>query len=113
MSWNSMGNHERDHDKAVEREAAASMADPCKPLEEEIETLEEQVQYVDATKSVRDPLYSQFVQAMTAKFPRPSSQTPLTPDELKRKAETASEIIEGLLKEESSQKKIMKSRSAK
>jgi hypothetical protein len=43
MSWNSMGNHERDHDKAVEREAAASTADPCKPLEEEIETLEEQV----------------------------------------------------------------------
>ncbi len=43
MAWNSMGNYERDHDKAVEREAAARMADPCKLLEEEIEALQEQI----------------------------------------------------------------------
>ena len=43
MSRNNMGNHGRDHDKAVERDAAATTADPCKPLEEQIETLEVQI----------------------------------------------------------------------
>ncbi len=43
MSWNSMGNHGRDHDKAVEQDAAATTADPCIPLEEQIEALEEQI----------------------------------------------------------------------
>jgi hypothetical protein len=49
MPWNGMGNpgnHERDHDqidKAVEWDVAARTADPCQPLEEEIEALEEQI----------------------------------------------------------------------
>jgi hypothetical protein len=41
MSSNSTGNYERD--KAVERDAAARMVDPCNSLEEEIEALEERI----------------------------------------------------------------------
>ena len=43
MSWNSIGNPERDHDKAVERDAPAGTADPCTPLEGEIAALEDQI----------------------------------------------------------------------
>jgi hypothetical protein len=43
MPWNSTGNYERDDDKAAEREAVARAAKACKPLEKEIEALEEQI----------------------------------------------------------------------
>jgi WD40 repeat protein len=69
-------------------------------IEEELKKLEETVKYVDATGFVRDPLYKQFVEAMTQVEIESESESPpvmLTPEEKKAKADTAAAIVRNLV----------------
>jgi WD40 repeat protein len=69
-------------------------------IDTELEKLEEQVKYVDATKFVRDPLYPKFVEAMARvemESHRESATVVLTAQEKKAKADTAAAIVRNLV----------------
>ncbi len=68
--------------------------------EEELKTLQTQLQEVDFSASVRDPLYHQFVKAMTAARAEPgveSAGQSLTPAEQQRVTSLAEEIAQELV----------------
>jgi hypothetical protein len=68
---------------------------------EELRQLNEQLGGLDFTRSVRDPLYEQFVQAMTAAEREHGLQQPvLTEDERQLRRRLASEILSRLKAEE-------------
>jgi WD40 repeat protein len=69
----------------------------------ELSELEDRLKYVDATKFVRDPLYSKFVNAMSqveSESSREPTPVALTVDQQKKKAELAKSIVRELVSKE-------------
>lgn len=70
-------------------------------IETELHQLEDLVKSVDTTKFIRDPLYLQFVEAMSRVQPAsPEESIVLTPKERQQKAELAEQILRDLMKKE-------------
>jgi uncharacterized protein (DUF2235 family) len=72
-------------------------------IDADLEKVEEQVKYVDATRFVRDPLFRRFVEAMSRiekDAPQESQLPALTAEENERKAQVAEAIVRDLVKSE-------------
>jgi hypothetical protein len=78
----------------------AKSPDARKKVDQEIQKLDEQVKFVDSTEFIRDPLYQRFVEAVSKVEPKPDAAPDpavLTPEERKRKAEVAQQIVRELI----------------